>query len=131
MPEGVQYPDIIDKVMQEKDGSVVLIMREDRPWDGSEVRTTELRKKINTYAVYARQGQLAKDFPDAAGKPVSFQLLCIQHRPDPKTMEFLDRTNAQLAQHSLQVRVRVVEVATPEMRQQERQRDGKPWWKIW
>jgi hypothetical protein len=94
MPEGVQYPDIIDKVIKEKDGSTVLVMREDRPWDGSEQRIVELRKKINTYAAFARQGQLATDYPDLAGKPVSFQLWCIQHRPDPKLIEFLDRANA-------------------------------------
>ena len=131
MPEGVQYPDIIDKVIAEKDGSVALVMREDRPWDGSGGRSDELRKKINTYAAYARQGQLERDFPDLAGRPVVFQLWCIQHRPDPKLMEFLDRANAQLVQHSLQIRVRVIEVVTPEMRRQERQREGKPWWKIW
>jgi len=131
MPEGVQYPDIIDKVMREKDGGVSLVMREDRPWDGSEARLAELRKKINTYATYARQGQLAKDFPDLAGKPVSLQLWCIQHRPDPKVMEFLDRANAQLAQHSLQIRVRVIEVVTPEMAREERRRGRKQWWRIW
>lgn len=131
MPEGVQYPEIIDKVIQEKDGSVALVMREDRPWDGSEDRVVELRKKINTYAAYALQGQLWKDFPDLAGKPVFLQLWCIQHRPDPKLMEFLDRANAQLAQHSLQIRVRVIEVVTPAMVREQRRRAGKPWWKIW
>jgi hypothetical protein len=131
MPEGLQYPDIIDKVVREKDGGVTLVMREDRPWDGSENRLMELRKKINTYAAYARQGQLAKDFPDLANQPVSFQLLCIQHRPDPKAMDFLDRANAQLAQHSLQIRVRVIEAVTPAAAREERQRGGKPWWKVW
>ncbi len=131
MPEGVQYTDIIDKVVREKDGGVTLIMREDRLWDGSEDRSIELRKKINTYVAYARQGQLATDFPDLASKPVSFQLWCIEHRPNPKLMEFLDRANAQLAQHSLQIRVRVIEVATPKMLREERRREGKPWWKIW
>jgi len=131
MPEGVQYSDIIDKVIPAKDGSVVLVMREDRPWDGSEDRFVELRKKINTYAAYARQGQLESDFPDLVGRPVSLQLWCIQHRPDPRVIEFLDRANAQLAKHSLQVSVRVIEVVTPEMQRQERRREGKPWWKIW
>lgn len=131
MPEGVQYPDVIDKVIREKDGSVALVMREDRPWDGSEERQAQLRKKVNTYAAYARQGQLARDFPDLAGKPVFLQLWCIQHRPDPNLMGFLDRANAQLAQHSLQIRVRVIEVATPEMIREEKRREGKPWWKIW
>src|SRR5437870_2467504 len=106
-------------------------MREDRPWGGSEDRFVELRRKINTYAAYARQGQLETDFPDLVGRPVSIQLWCIQHRPDPKVIEFLDRANAQLAKHSLQVSVRVIEVVTPEMQRQERRREGKPWWKIW
>jgi hypothetical protein len=88
MPEGVQYPEIIDKVIQDKDGSVQLVMREDRPWDGSEQRVSELRKKINNYAAFARQGQLATDYPDLAGKPVSFQLWCIQHRPDANSWSF-------------------------------------------
>src|SRR3954470_8670867 len=62
MAEGVQFPDIIDKVIQEKDGSVALVMREDRPWDGSEERLSDLRKKINTYGAYVRQGQLRQIF---------------------------------------------------------------------
>jgi hypothetical protein len=131
MPEGVQYPDIIDKVLPAKDGSVLLVMREDRPWEESEDRFVELRKKINTYAAYARQGQLEKDFPDLVGRPVFLELWCIQHRPDQKVIEFLDRANAQLARHSLQIKVRVIEVITPEMQRQQRQREGKPWWKIW
>jgi hypothetical protein len=110
MPEGVQYSDIIDKVIEGKDGNVVLVMREDRPWDGSKQRAVELQKKINTYAAFARQGRLAADYPDLAGRPVSFQLWCIQHRPDAALVEFLDRANAQLAQHSLQIGVRVIEV---------------------
>jgi hypothetical protein len=131
MPEGVQYTDIIDKVIQDKDGSVLLVMREDRPWDGSEQRSGELRKKINNYAAFAREGQLARDYPDVAGKPVSFQLWCIQHRPDASLMEFLDRANAQLAEHALRISVLVIEVGSPEMRQQEGLHKGKPWWKIW
>jgi hypothetical protein len=46
-------------------------------------------------------------------------------------MDFLDRANAQLAQHSLQIRVRVIEVVTPAAVREERQRAGKPWWKVW
>ncbi len=119
MPEGVQYPDIIDKVIKDKDGNVALIMREDRPWDGSHQRIVELREKINTYVAFARQGQLAVDYPDLVGKLVFFQLWCIQHHPDPRLVEFLDRANAQLAQHALQISVKVIEVITPEMRRQE------------
>ena len=126
MPKGVQYPDIIDEVIKAKNGGVVLVMRDDRPSVGSEQRIAELGKKINVYAAYARQGQLATDYPDLAGKPVSFKLRCIQHRPDPEVMRFLDRANAQLAQHSLQITVQVIEVVTPEMRRQERKREGKP-----
>ena len=118
MPEGVQNTEIVDKVIRDKDGSAVLVMREDRPWDGSEQRVLELRKKINTYVAFARQGELATDFPDLARKPVSLQLWCIQHRPEPRLMEFLDRANAQLAQQSLQIRVRVIEVVTPEMQRE-------------
>lgn len=131
MPEGVQYAEIIDKVMKDKDGNAVLIMREDRPWDGSKQRIVELRKKINTYVAFARQGQLATDFPDLASRPVLLELWCIQHHPDPKLIEFLDRANALLAQHSLRIGVRVIEVVTAEMRRKERGHAGKPWWKFW
>jgi len=131
MPEGVQHPDIIDKVIKDKDGSVVLVMREDRPWDGSEQRAVELRKKINTYAAFVLQGQLAADYANLAGKPVSFQLWCIQHRPDPTLLHLLDQANAQLASHSLRISVRVIEVETPEMRRQKLPPTGKPWWRIW
>ena len=131
MSEGVQYPDIIDKVIKDKDGSVLLVMREDRPWDGSEGRMGELLKKINNYTAFALQGRSAAEFPDLAGKPVVFQLWCIQHRPDANLMEFLDRANAQLAPHALRISVKVIEVFSSETRRQERLGGRKPWWKVW
>jgi hypothetical protein len=39
-------------------------------------------------------------------------------------MQIFDRANAQLAQHSLQIRVVVIEVATPDMIREERRRES-------
>jgi hypothetical protein len=126
MPTGLQHPDIIDEVAhQAKDDSVVLTIREDTPWDGSDERIVALRSKINTYVAFAVQGQLAKDYPDLAGKPIVICLRCIQHRPDEKAMRFLDEANAKVARHGVQIRLHVIEVAEPQAHQR-----GGAWWKL-
>ena len=111
MPEGVQYPDIIDQVAhQAKDDTIIFTMFERRPWDGSETRILELRHKINTYVAFVVQGQFAKLYPDLQGKPVVIRLLCHQEPPDEKTMTFLNEMNARLSRYGLCLRVVVIKV---------------------
>jgi len=127
MPTGLQHPDIIDEVAHHaKDDTVVLTIREDTAWDGSDERIAALRAKINTYVAFVVQGQLAKEYPDLVGKSIVISLRCIQHRPDEKTMRFLDEANAKVARYRIQIRVFIIEVAQPKARQR-----GGPWWKIW
>jgi len=118
MPTGLRHPDIIDEVAhQAKDDSVVLTIREDTAWDGSDERIAALRSKINTYIAFVVQGQLAKNYPDLVGKPIVISLRCIQHRPDERTIRFLDEANAKVTRYGIQIRVLVVEVAEPQARQ--------------
>jgi len=127
MPTGLQHPDIIDEVAhQAKDNTVVLTIREDTPWDGTEQRIAALGNKINTCVAFIVQGQLAQDYPDLVGKPIVISLRCIQHRPDQKTMQFLDEANAKVARYGIQIRVLIIEVASAGGR-----KEGKPWWKFW
>ena len=126
MPTGLTHPDIIDEVAhQAKDDSVVLTIREDTPWDGSDERILALRAKINTYVAFVVQGQLARDYPALVGKPIVIELRCIQHRPDQKTIRFLDEANALVERYGIRIGVLVIEVVAPG------RRSGRPWWKIW
>src|SRR6185369_14886002 len=105
MPTGLRHPDIIDEVAhQAKDDSVVLTIREDTAWDGSDERIAALRSKINTYIAFVVQGQLAKNYPDLVGKPIVISLRCIQHRPDERTIRFLDEANAKVTRYGIQIR---------------------------
>jgi len=92
MPEGLQYSNVLDKLVAEKDGSALLIMRDDRPWDGSDEHIAELSRKINAYAAYVVDGFLVKEYPEFTNKRVRFELWSILHAPDAKTQQFIDRT---------------------------------------
>jgi len=121
MPEGLQYSNVLDKLVAEKDGSALLIMRDDRPWDGSDEHIAELSRKINAYAAYVVDGFLVKEYPEFTNKRVRFELWSILHAPDAKTQQFIDRANAQLAAHQLSIKVIVIQIT----------QTAKPWWKSW
>ena len=94
-PMSLEQAGIIDFVAHDPSGVVVLVMVEGRDWDGSNERLFQLQEKINNYASFASDGQLSKEYPDLAGKPVRLELRCVG-QPDPKTASFLARVREKL-----------------------------------
>jgi hypothetical protein len=68
----------IDLVAVDADGTCLLVMVDDRPWNADPAQETQLRDKINTYASYVTSGELVDAYPEVAGKPVRIQLHCVQ-----------------------------------------------------
>jgi len=90
-------------VAHDPNGEVVLVMVEGREWDGSNERLLQLQEKINSYASFARDGQLLEKHPELVGRPVSVELRYVSP-PDPKTADFLDRVSRKLREEGLPFR---------------------------
>ena len=100
----VENPNVIDFVVHDPTGEVVLVMVEGRQWDGSDQRIFELQEKVNSYATYALDGELIAQHPELAGKRVRLELRCVG-APDLKTARFLDVVRKQLKKEGLGFRV--------------------------
>ena len=73
----VKQHGVIDFVAHDpKADAVLLVMVEDRAWGDSGHLLPDLQEKLNTYYNYATGGNLARDYPKMAGKPIQIQLRC-------------------------------------------------------
>ena len=105
MNPGVENPSIIDYISEDpRTGAFVLVIVENREWNGSAERIAELQCKLNAYLSFALDGELAKRFPDSIGKPVRVELFCVSH-PDPETSKFLEFARSQLRKEGVQFEV--------------------------
>jgi hypothetical protein len=85
----VDQPGVIDLVAVDPTASeVLLVMVEDRPWGRRGELLPALQAKFSAYLTYALEGQLARDYPQVAGKPVRFELRSLES-PGPREAEFL------------------------------------------
>ena len=108
MSSGVANAQVIDLItFDSKADTVVLIMVETRPWDGSGERKAQVEAKVNTYVAYAREGQLVRQYPQVKGKPVRIQLDCSAEL-DETTAVFLGGLSAALASRGFEFRVNVL-----------------------
>jgi hypothetical protein len=98
---------VIDFVAYDPTGEFVLVMVEGREWDGSDERLLQLQRKINSYALFASDGQLLAKYPEAAGKSISLELRYVSP-PDPKTARFLEMVREKLKQEGLAFRAKQI-----------------------
>jgi hypothetical protein len=79
-------PSTIDIVaMSDDHSSVALFIVQSRPWTGSDSEIESLRQKVRNYMAYAVEGQLADDYPGAAGLPWRIVVHCGSGLPDERT----------------------------------------------
>ena len=58
MPSGLEFPHIIDMVVEDTATSeIVLLMHEHRPWSGSDEQIFQLQEKMNAYMAFALDGK--------------------------------------------------------------------------
>ena len=113
-PFGVANPRGLDALAFDKEaGEIVLIMVEQRPWDGSEERIFQLQEKVNAYLSFALDGELADTFPQLIGKPVRLQLDCAV-LPDPSVEQFVTAVREHIALQDMKFAVRVVGEPMPD-----------------
>lgn len=105
---GVEHPHVIDLVADDSQtGEVVLIMLEQRPWDGTELRLFQLQEKLNAYMSFALDGEMAETYPALASRPLRIQLDCLE-MPGSDIIGFLGVVREQIAFQGIQLEVRVM-----------------------
>lgn len=75
---GVADTKTIDLIAHEADGTVLLVMVEDRPWASDHDQANQLQEKINLYVGYVLDGSLAQQYPETVGRPVRIRLDCVE-----------------------------------------------------
>ena len=99
----------IDRVTHNpKTHELILIMVEDREKYDVDRQLLELQEKINTYVHYAMDGQLAKDYPEWAGRPVTIQV-DYHFPPNPEEIQFLEEVEKQLKAHKIKFTSTLIE----------------------
>jgi hypothetical protein len=105
---GVEHAHVIDLVAEDaRTGEAVLIMLEERPWDGTERRLFQLQEKLNTYVSFALDGEMAEAYPALAAKPLRIQLDCVG-MPGSDVVGFLGVVREQIGLQGINFEVRVM-----------------------
>ena len=106
---GVANAAVIDLfALDEKTGEVLLVMKEQRPWDGSDLRLHELQEKFNAYASFLLDGEMANEHPELAGKRARIELHCVD-MPDERGLGLLHLIHEQLALQEIGMEVVVAD----------------------
>jgi hypothetical protein len=100
---------VIDIVAHDpKTDEAVLVIKEPRPWDGSDERLHELQERFNCYVSFLLDGEFAEWNPKLAQKRARIELRCA-HMPDDRAVELLGKIRDQLAHQDIDVQVVVKE----------------------
>jgi hypothetical protein len=95
-PMGIAHPAVLDAFAHDKRRDLlVLAMYETRPWTGGEDQLLQLQEKLNAYASFILDGEMADAFPHFLGKPVEIQLRT-RHQPSPLALGLLQQAKEQL-----------------------------------
>ena len=92
---GIADTNYVDMIVQEADGSVVLVMTESREWGSDPLQAEQLKQKVNRYTGYAVEGGLVEDFPHLAEAAVSIRLDCVSS-PSGEFARIVELTTAGL-----------------------------------
>jgi len=108
---GVEHTHVIDVVAEdEATGEIVLVMKEPRPWDGTELQLFQLQEKINTYLSFALDGEMWEEFPQFVERPLRLQLDCVEP-PDGTALQLLSAVREQIGYRGINLIVRVAPIS--------------------
>ncbi len=106
---GVANPAVIDMFgLDSETNQVLLVMKEDRARDGSDVRLHELQEKFNAYVSFLLDGEMQTEHPELAGKRARIELHCAD-MPDERAIELLGMIHDQLALQEIGLEVVVAD----------------------
>jgi hypothetical protein len=106
---GVANPAVIDMFgLDGRSDQVLLVMKEERPWDGSDLRLHELQEKFNAYVSFLLDGEMIAEHPELSGKSARIELHCAE-MPDERALELLGMIHDQLELQEIGLEVVVPE----------------------
>ena len=106
---GVANSAVIDMLaLDGRTDQVLLVMKEDRPWDGSDLRLHELQEKFNAYVSFLLDGEMIAEHPEISGKSARIELHCAE-MPDERAIELLGMIHDQLALQEIGMEVVVAQ----------------------
>jgi hypothetical protein len=106
---GIANPAVIDLfAVDQQAGEVLLVMNEERPWDGSDERLHQVQEKFNAYVSFLLDGEMLAEHPDLAGKPARIELRCAE-MPDDRAVELLGMIHEQLELQEIKMEVLVAD----------------------
>lgn len=98
---------VIDAIgIDETSGRVLLVIRHDDPWDGSDAQLYLLQEKLNAYLSFALDGEMAETSPEFADRPVAI-VIQTPTSPDPRTLHLLTLVRKQIEFQDITLAVRV------------------------
>lgn len=108
---GVANAAVIDLFgVDERTDAILLVMKEDRPWDDSDLRLHELQEKFNAYVSFLLDGEMIAEHPELANKKARIELHCVD-MPDERGIELLGLIHDQLALQEIVMEVVVAEAS--------------------
>ena len=109
---GVANAAVIDLfAVDEQAGEVLLVMNEERPWDGSDLRLHELQEKFNAYVSFLLDGEMLAEHPELAAKPARIELRCAE-TPDDRAVELLGMIHDQLELQEINMEVLIADAGS-------------------
>jgi hypothetical protein len=91
----VLNPNVIDFVVVERDdGEVFMDIVQHLPWTRETMNL--LDRKVDGYVSYFAQGQIARNYPQFAGRPVVIRVVYVQ-TPDPAALWRLEAIKTRIA----------------------------------
>jgi hypothetical protein len=100
-------PNVIDALgIDEASGRVILIIRHDAPWEGSDAQLYQLQEKLNAYLSFALDGEMAEAYPDFANRPVGLRIETAA-APDARTLGMLAEVRRRISFQEITLEVRV------------------------
>ena len=108
---GVQNPAIVDLIeMDPASGRVVMVMTEQRAWNGGPEQFRQIEEKINRYMGYVLDGHLVTHYPQYEGRPVAIRLDCAEPARG-ESARFVDAAGHAIRAHGLEFEVNVIPAA--------------------
>ncbi|MBV9934645.1 MAG: hypothetical protein JO367_10130 [Actinobacteria bacterium] len=81
----------VDVVSLSQDGTLVrLYIAQAGEWTGSDEQLVSLQEKVNSYLTFILDGQMGREYPQAAGRSWEIVIHCQTGPPDARTREFLE-----------------------------------------
>jgi hypothetical protein len=119
-------PSVIDIVAEDPTtGKLLLVMAEERPWNG-QAMLDEFLGKLGVYVSYALSEQFSADYPDRRPSDVLIKLDCA-YEPDAATRACFAQVPENLRKFGIEFAYEVFEDELD---------DGpppgeRPWWRFW